>query len=1036
MRARRPDPRAHLVTHASPEVFQENREPARAPFIPHADVRAALTGEAADSPHYRSLNGEWRFAWSRNPDERPMHFHTADFDDSGWDHITVPGNWETQGYGDPVYLNVEYPWTGYEQPAPPHAPTGFNPVGSYRRTFTVPPAWAGRRTLISFQGVKSAFFVWVNGERVGYSEDSYSPAEFDITSCLRTGQDDPDEGCDSLAVEVYRWCKGSWLEDQDLIDLSGIFRDVYLYSVPEVRVNDLFVRAEPDSASRDAALMVTVGLRSGAQPSPDGHQVRATLHDPLGAAVLSLTGAARFDPSGEAVVELSARVTAPALWSAEDPRLYTLVVELIAPDGGPVDVRRTRVGFRSVSCGPAGLTLNGRPLVLRGVNRHECDPDHGQAVPERRMVQDILLMKRHNINAVRTSHYPNHPRWLELCDEYGLYVVDEANLETHAVRDRLPASRPEWTAACLDRIRGLVERDKNHPSVVIWSLGNEAGRGSAFEIMADWVHRRDPSRPVHYEGMNEVADIESHMYATPEDVKAYGTSGGPKPYVLCEYAHSMGNSTGNLQEYWDVIDAHPSLHGGFIWDFADQALRRPVPGDPGRTFLSYGGDWQPGGRDDGNFCCNGLVDADRNPHPALHEVKKVYQAVRIAAADLTHGAVQLTNRQAFTGLQGYELCWEVTRDGERIRHGTLPAPRTEPGETTTVNLPLEPPEKPEPGAEYWLNISLALRAATRWAESGHVVAAGQLALPWRAAAPTPPARAVRPALDVSRTPHGVTVTGPGLHVVLDRATGTLTTYRHHGRTLLTAGPVPNFWRAPTDNDIGRATQVTQMTWRDAGARRTVTGLEISQVDPSEVVLTVTATLPTAPAVSRWTTVFTVRGDAGIHVRHVLAPGAGLPDLPVVGALLTVPPDLGTLTWYGRGPHENYRDRCTGAFVGRYSGSVDAHGMPYARPQQTGNVTDVRYASLTGPDGTGLTIAAEPSENAGWLEFSALRWTPFDLDGLRHPHELVSRDEIVLSVDHRQTGVGGNDSWGAPPLEPYLLRADRDYGYAYWLRPAR
>ncbi|MEV5136622.1 glycoside hydrolase family 2 TIM barrel-domain containing protein [Streptomyces syringium] len=1037
MRARRPNSSNRPLPaitgeewQAGPETFQVNREPARARLIPFADLRSALTGDCADSPYYRSLNGVWRFHWSPNPAEHPKGIAEDDFDDSGWDHVTVPGNWEMQGYPEPVYLNVRYPWIGHEQPTPPQVPTVFNPVGSYRHTFTVPRDWAGRRVLISFQGVKSAFYVWVNGRRVGYSEDSYTPAEFDVSPCLRPGEN-------TLAVEVHRWCNGSWLEDQDMIDVSGIFRDVYLYSVPPVQVHDLFVRTELDRDVRDADLKVSATLRSaGAELQPDGHRVRATLHDAGGSPVLSRTAPARFDNSGEATVELSARVAQPSLWSAEQPCLYVLTLELTDAQGDTVDIRRARVGFRAIGYGPGELTVNGRPVVLRGVNRHEWDPDHGQAVPEERMIEDIRLMKQHNINAVRTSHYPNHPRWLELCDEYGLYVIDEANLETHDLRDVLPASLPEWTDACVDRLRSMVERDKNHPCVVIWSLGNEAGQGENFQIMADWVHDRDPSRPVHYEGMNAVADVESRMYADPAAVEAYGKSGNPKPYLLCEYAHSMGNSTGNLREYWDVIDAHPNLHGGFIWDFADQAIRLPLPGAPGRTYLSFGGDWHPGHPDDGNFSCNGLVAADRTPHPALYEVKKVYQAVRVSAADLAAGTVKVTNLQLFTGLEAYDLRWEVTRDGEPVQHGTLAAPRTGAGESTIVRLPWERPGEPEPGAEYWLNVSLALREATRWAEAGHIVAAEQLALPWRSPAPTARDGAALPALTVARTPHAITVTGADLELVLDTASGTLSTYRHRGRTLLVEGPVPNFWRAPTDNDIGRGAQVSSGTWRDAGARRAVTSIDVEQPAPAEVVLTVVATLPTAPAASRWTTVFTVLGDGEVRVRHTLMPGPGLPDLPVVGALLTVPGRFGTLGWYGRGPHENYQDRRDSAFVGRYSRSTDAPVLPYARPQAVGNVTDVRSASLTDRDGTGLSVLAEPVDGGGLLEISALHCTPFDLEGPRHPHEMRWRDDTILSVDHRQTGVGGNDSWGARPLERYLLHADHDYSYAYRLRPAR
>ncbi|MFD7101325.1 glycoside hydrolase family 2 TIM barrel-domain containing protein [Streptomyces celluloflavus] len=1036
---------------ARPRVFQVNREAARARLVPYRDTRSALTGKFTDSPYYRSLNGRWRFRWSRNPDERPAGFHAPGYDDSGWDRITVPANWEIEGYREPIYLNIRYAWEGYETPAPPHVPLGFNPVGSYRRTFTVPKGWDGRRTLISFQGVKSAFFVWVNGERVGYSEDSYTPAEFDLTDRLRPGEN-------SLAVEVYRWSDGSWLEDQDMIDLSGIFRDVYLYSLPPVHLQDLYVRAEPDGARRDAELTVrgTVrdrGADGGARAGE--HRLTATLYDADGRPVLPepLTAAVRFDTgedgadseagaagkpgkSGKDVtVEPRAAVRAPRLWSAEDPYLYTLVVTLTDPAGRTVDVQRTRVGFRGVVCRPGSFTVNGRPVVFRGVNRHETDPDHGQAVTEERMLQDIRLMKRHNINAVRTSHYPNHPRWLELCDEYGLYVVAEANLESHGVRDILPAGLPEWTDACLDRMRSLVERDKNHPSVVVWSLGNEAGQGANFRAMADWTHHRDPSRPVHYEGMNEVADLHSEMYATPDAVEKYGRSGAPKPFILCEYAHSMGNSTGNFQEYWDVFERYPNLHGGFIWDFVDQAIRRPVPGDPRQTYLSYGGDWRPGYPTDDNFCCNGLVSADRVPHPALQEVKKVYQTIRMTAADDPAGtAVTVANHQLFADLAAYELRWEVTRDGERIQHGTLPAPEVAPGAARTVRLPVKPVARPAPGAAYWLNLAFVLRRATRWADAGHRVAAEQFALPWYAPAPEDPDPATLPPLKLAETGRSVTVGGRGLELVLDKAAGTLTAYRHRGRPLLSGGPVPNFWRAPTDNDIGRGAERSLRTWRDAGARRTVTGVRASQPSRSEVVIEVTATLPTSPGVSHWDTVFTIRGDGEVRIAHTLRPGAGLPDLPVVGALLTVPAGLNTFDWYGRGPQENYPDRRTGAFVGRYRSTVDAQAGPYVRPQQTGSVTDVRTASLTGRDGAGLRVRAEPGAHAPLLELSALHHAPTDLEGVRHPYELTRRDETLLGVNHRQTGVGGNDSWGAPPLEKYLLHADRTYRYAYRLSP--
>lgn len=1015
---------------ARPRVFQVGREAARARLVPYGSVPDAVRGEMEKSPYFRSLNGSWHFRWSRNPDARPAGFEAPGFDDSGWDRIPVPSNWEIEGYPEPIYLNIRYPWIGYETPEPPHVPHDFNPVGSYRRTFSLPRDWSGRRTLISFQGVKSAFFLWVNGERVGYSEDSYTPAEFDITGHVRPGEN-------VVAVEVYRWSDGSWLEDQDMIDLSGIFRDVYVYAIPVVHVQDLFVRTGLDAAHRDAVLTVTATVRdrSDGGGGAGGHRIEAVLYDSRGRRVGAPLAGEVPGGAGDAEVTLTADVAAPALWSAESPNLYTLVVTLTDASGRTVDIQRTRTGFREVAYGPGRFTVNGRAVMFRGTNRHESDPDHGQAVPESRMVQDIRLMKQHNINAVRTSHYPNHPRWLELCDEYGLYVIDETNLESHGIRDVLPASLPEWTDACVDRLRSMVERDKNHPCIVVWSLGNEAGQGSNFRAMADWAHARDGSRPVHYEGMNEVADLHSEMYTKPADVEAYGRSGNATPFMLCEYAHAMGNSSGNLKEYWDVFESYPNLHGAFVWDWVDQAIRLPVPGDSRRSYLSYGGDWHEGYPTDANFCCNGLVAADRTPHPGLLELKKVYQPVAITAQDLSTGTVRVRNKHLFSGLDAYELRWNVTCDGRTVQEGRLAAPEVAPGGEGSVRIPCRRPASPEPGAEYWLNVSFVLRKAARWAEAGHVVAAEQFAPDWHTPAPAGPGPETLPALTVDESDARVRISGRDMEVVLDRATGTLASYRVKGQLLLAGGPVPNFWRGPTDNDIGRGAQNSLRTWRDAGADRKVTSVETARPAPGVVTVTVECALPTEPAASTWRTVFTVRGDGGIRVRHTLEAADGLPDLPVVGALLTVPAGFEQIDWYGRGPHENYWDRNTAAFVGRYRSTVDAQVAPYVRPEQTGNMTDVRRLSVTDRSGGGLLVEAEPGAGEPLLETSVLHYSPFDLDGPKHPYELKRRDETVLGVNHRQMGVGGNDSWGAPPLERYLLHAGRTYTYAYRLRAA-
>ncbi|AXK34113.1 DUF4981 domain-containing protein [Streptomyces armeniacus] len=1017
---------------ADPTTFQVNREAHRAALIPYENTGAALEGKVTGSPYYRSLNGKWRFHWAESPDRRAVGFHRPDYDDSGWDELAVPANWELHGYGNPIYLNIDYPWKGHEEPSYPDVPTTYNPVGSYRRTFTLPDGWGGkRRTLISFQGVKSAFFVWLNGEQVGYSEDSFTPGEFDLTPWLRA------DGENTLAVEVYRWSDGSWLEDQDMIDLTGIFRDVYLYSVPEVGVHDLWVRTELSGDLSSAELLADVTLRNrapeGGARRTERQRVEAALYDAKGEPVFAepLAGTAEFTADGTAELQLRGTVRDPAPWSAEDPALYTLVVTL-PEEGGrgkPLDVQRTRIGFRTVAWGDGKFTVNGKPVMFRGANRHEMHPDTGQVISEETMLRDIRLMKQHNFNAVRTSHYPNCQRWLDLCDEYGLYVIDEANLETHGVRDTLPGGLPDWTAACLDRMRSMVERDKNNPSVIVWSLGNEAGQGDNFRKMADWARERDPSRPVHYEGMSEVADLQSHMYATPDAVEEYGKSGNPKPYMLCEYAHAMGNSLGNFQEYTDVFEKYPNLHGGFIWDWCDQNLRRDIPGDPGGTYLSYGKDWDPDYPTDDNFCSNGIVTSDRRVKPQLLEAKKVQQTVRTALTDHRKGTVRVSNLHLFTGLDAYELRWEVSRNGERIQQGSMAAPRVAPGADGTVTIPYSRPDDIPAGSEHWLLLSFVLREDTAWAEAGHSVAADQHALEWDA--PEPPEPDPGPPIEVTETDTEITVTGDGFDLVLDRAAGTLSRYRSRGQTLLAQGPVPNFWRAPVDNDIGRGAQESLRTWRTAGSELTVDGVRLSRPSDSEAVITVTATLPTSPAVSTLTTEYGIRGDGEVRVRHALTPGAGLPDIPVVGALLTVASGLETLTWYGRGPHENHWDRHRSAFIARHTARVgDRVGASgYLRPQEAGNVTDTRWARLTDGDGNGLEVRGEPV-----LEVNATHQHPFDLEGVRHPHELRQRAEIMLSVNFRQMGVGGNDSWGAKPLDKYLLHADRKYEYAYRLRP--
>ncbi|MBN1894922.1 DUF4981 domain-containing protein, partial [bacterium] len=898
---------------------------------------------------------------------------------------------------------------------PPAAPTVYNPVGSYRRDFDLPSGWEGRQVYLSFQGVESAFYVWINGSFVGYAEDSYTPDEFNVTSYLRPGTN-------NLSVQVYRWSDGSWLEDQDFIRLSGIFRDVYLNAVPQVHISDFHYTTDLDADYRDADLNVRVTIKNEGQPVPAGHSVEAILYDAGGSPVTSLSMEAASAGGEEATATATAHVSNPLKWSAESPNLYTLVLVLKDGRGSVLETTGCRVGFREFGISNGQMKLNGKPILFKGVNRHEIDPDRGRAVPFERMVQDILIMKRHNINAVRTCHYPNQPTWYDLCDSYGIYVIDETNLESHGVRDRLPASDSRWTANCVDRIRNMVERDKNHPCVLIWSLGNEAGQGSNFKAMTDWVHAEDPTRPVHYEGYNQVADITSYMYARVEGVKNYGMSGSLKPLILCEYAHSMGNSTGNLFKYWDVFEAYPNLQGGFIWDFVDQALRG------GSGFL-YGGDWGDN-PNDGNFCANGIISIDRTLQPEIVEVKRQYQNIKGKPADLSSGRVELKNHFLFTNVNAFEGSWRLLADDVEIGSGVFSDAEIDipPLSSRIIQAGFDQPPL-HPGTDYWLNLDFRLKKNEKWADAGHSVASMQFRIPYGTAPATLIDTTSMAPLATVESPDRITVTSSDFQLVFSKATGGIVSYVYKGRELLAAGPVPNFWRAPNDNDKGNGMPGRAGTWRNAGRNRTLTGLDVKKISNREIQIIAHFTYPTQKK-SYGLASYNIYGSGDVLVTSTLTPGGGsLPEIPEIGMLLEVPPEFSNIRWYGRGPAENYWDRKLGSDVGVYSATVDDFFIPYIEPQETGNRTDVRWVTLTNSAGEGLMACGFPE-----LEFNALRYSPWELEGKRHPYELVQNENIILRLHYHQMGVGGDDSWGARPHPEFTLHPDTFYTYRFRLSP--
>lgn len=1021
---------------ARPETVHLRREAVRATFcsypdrataIPQADPRRPLAERRAASPWFASLHGAWRFHWSPTVDSRPTRFFEPGFDDRDWRTLPVPSCWQMHGYDYPVYVNFmrsddKCPWGKVD---PPHIPPDRNPVGSYRHVFRVPEAWKEREVLLHFDGVESAFQVWLNGHFIGMSKDSRSPAEFNLTPGLQSGDN-------LLAVEVYHYSDASYIEDQDKWRLSGIFRDVYLLALGPIHVRDFFLRTELDASSRDGTIALEVEVAHHGSAAVSGAKCLASLLDADGKTAWN--GSADADslaPGETRTVTIAGQVARPTPWSPEKPHLYTFLLELQDAAGQTLEVVPCAAGFRRVEIREAQLLVNGRPVRLKGVNRHEMDPDSGYTVSRDSMIRDLTLMKRHNINAVRTSHYPNTPEWYDLCDAYGCYVVDEANLESHGIGydpRRTLAWKPEWRAAHLDRVRSLVERDKNHPCVIIWSLGNEAGDGPNFESAYAWTHQRDPSRPVQYERAHLEAhsDIYCPMYPPPARLAEFAARPPDRPMILCEYAHAMGNSVGGLTDYWDLIWNLPRLQGGFIWDWVDQALRKPD--GEGGTFWAYGGDFGPPDvPSDGNFNCNGLVRPDRAPSPALLEVKGVYQPVHVTADNLALGRIRVRNRHDFLDLAHLRATYEVAAGGAVLAQGTLQLPHLAPGEEEVATIPI--PSRLPGGQDCFLNVHFELASATPWAEAGHRVASAQLLID-TPPSPSPIHRAPPgTSLRLATTDAAYTVEGPTFVIRVDRPGGSLSSFSHQGRELIARPLVPNFWRAQTDNDSASSDLMLKELgrWRTAGPERVVTSTAANQPRPDCIQITVRGTMLDGHV--DWTQTYRVHGDGTVETGMRIVTGTDLPEIPRVGLQLGIPGELDTMTWFGRGPHENYVDRCASALVGRYSGKVADLTTPYVRPQENANRTDIRWVSFTDAAGHGLRVTAATKP----LSVSAWPYTQEDLERARHPHELPRRDFLTVNLDLRQRGVGGINSWGAKPLPQHIIPCGL-YEYDFTLQP--
>jgi beta-galactosidase/beta-glucuronidase len=1018
----------------NPRFVQENRRLARAWTWPLKDLDQAVAGDWRRSPYVRCLNGTWKFSYSPYPGREPKNFERPGFDASGWDDIEVPLNWEMAGFGTPIYTNVQYPFPVENFP---HLPEDDNPVGCYRTTFSVPKAWKKRRVMLHFGGVDSAMYVWVNGRYVGYSTDSRLPAEFDVTDVVEAGEN-------TLAVKVYRWSAGSWLEDQDHWWLSGIHRDVYLYSPPAGHIHDVFARALLNDDLAGGSLNIDVRLDDSGTEPLDGWSVAAQLFGADGKAVLKTELAepvpARRQTRTEKALHarLRAQVKRPRAWSAETPNLYTLVVTLRDDKGRDIDVRSTRVGFRRFEIVDGKLLVNGQPVLFKGVNRHDHDERRGKAVTEESMLADLLLMKRFNVNAVRTSHYPNDPRFLELCDELGLYVIDEANIESHGILG-VPANSSEWTEMMLQRVIGMVERDKNHPCIVMWSLGNEAGCGPNHSAAAGWLRLNDPTRPIHYEGAlglpddlaRHVTDIQCPMYPTigfnvddstlrRKSLERFYLCDPTRPVIMCEYVHSMGNSTGSIRDYWDIIRKYDRLQGGFIWDWVDQGLLKTA--DDGREYWAYGGDFGDE-INDKQFCINGLIWPDRTPHPGMWEVKKVYQPVQIEPIDLAAGRLRVTSECFFTDLSHLAGSWRVECDGEVVGQGKLRPLKTPPAGSQEIEIPMRA-VKAAPGAEYYLTVSFAMQGESPWAPAGHEVAWEQFKLPVRA----PQAGDDRASgkLAVEQSDGRIRIAAGATELAFDEATGRLVSLTSDGCEVLHAAPRLNLWRSPTDNDGPPGKTLGRMgaPWREAGLDRlvdTVRGVRLLRPDDASAVLVVEGFLaaPDQQDVRRidYRQEMLVGPDGCVGIETFVNPLGDWPVLPRIGLQLAMPAGFENVSWLGRGPHENYIDRSSGARVGLHSSTVDEMYVPYIYPQEFGNRTGVRWASVTDDRGRGLLIEAADAP----LEFSAHHYTLENLTAATHTCDLERVAETWLYVDYRQAGIG-SASCGPPLIKKYELPA--------------
>lgn len=1009
----------------NPALIDIGKEKAHADFILYADKSTALTKKPQSSPFYQSLNGTWKFVYADRIADAPTNYFEPNLDDSQWSNLPVPSNWERKGFGTAIYTNIVYPF-----PKNPPFIGGDNPVGTYRKSFTVPENWSEREILLHFGSITGYARIYVNGKFVGMTKVSKSPAEFNISQFLQKGKN-------TLAVQVYRWHDGSYLEDQDFFRISGIERDVFLTALPKTSLWDFFIKGDLDAKYTDGLLSAEVSLRKFKGSNIEAGSVNVELLDKTGKSVWSQLQKVAKSTDTLQNVSFKTTIKNPLKWSAEYPNLYTCVISVNDAQGKSLGTTSYKVGFRKVEIKNAQLLINGIPTYVHGVNRHEHDPVEGHVPNRELMLRDIQLMKQFNINAVRASHYPNDPYWYELCDQYGLYVVDEVNLETHGMgaewqgswdKTKHPAYLPLWANAHKDRTERMFERDKNHASVIIWSLGNECGNGPVFYETYKWLKSKDNTRFVQSEqaGENANTDIVCPMYPRIEDMLKYANDNTKtRPYIMCEYAHAMGNSSGNFQRYWDIIRSSKHMQGGFIWDWVDQGMLTKTA--DGRPFYAYGGDL--GGyylQNDENFCANGVIASDRTPHPGLFEVKKSYQSIIFSAKNLETGEIKVENLFDFTNLNNYAFKWVLTKDGKSVAEGSFDVSLA-PKQSQDIKIDL--PAKKDRG-EYALELYAYTKSATELVPAGHEIAREQLRFD-----NSYYFQVNRPrtgTLEISKTNNRLTFKAENVTGTFNTQWGNWEKYSAlDGSTSINGLPEPFFWRAPTDNDFGNEMPYRLGIWRNAHANKSVSKVTVGEQNAEGLSIQVDYQLTGINA--NYSVVYQILNDGAVKVTASLDLGdRNLPEMPRFGMRMNLKQDYKLLNYYGRGPWENYQDRNLASFLGVYADTVvKAVESNYIRPQEHGYRTDTRWIKIANEQGKGLMI-----EGVQPISFSLLPFKTEDLDpGLskkqQHPTDIKIRDENTLQIDLKQRGVGGDDSWGALPHKEYRL-TDKKFTYSYIL----